>query len=301
MDAFMNVLTLCNYCILSNVLDPRTYNFADLPYGRAANATHLSQRQQHDYNALSPDDRRYFSYVRGLAINLIHWINCHYVFEGSGPNDPITTARVYLHHQIRAIVHYKITAEKENVQGVPNCMATDLRRQISLLFADGASEFGDLSLTELTDAESLAWETGLTPKKRGKPLDFTGINYFHYHGAHIDSRTEREPLALETTRGDKMFHAGSAHGFPLSSVSNPNTGDSEFDDDVDIEMDLDWEAHDGEMDRDQAVGDNEKAGEDDEGDNDEEDDDEEAGDDGNDTPGKSSDMEYDNWELKKRR
>ena len=103
-----------------------------------------------------------------------------------------------------------------------------------------------------------------------------------------------------------MFHAGSAHGFPLSSVSNPNTGDSEFDDDVDIEMDLDWEAHDGEMDRDQAVGDNEKAGEDDEGDDDEgdddeEDDDEEAGDDGDDTPGKSSDMEYDNWELKKRR
>ena len=98
-----------------------------------------------------------------------------------------------------------------------------------------------------------------------------------------------------------MFHAGSAHGFLLSSMSNPNTRDSEFNDDVDIEMDLDWEARDGEMDRDQAVGDNKKAGEDDEGDDDEEDDEEEAGDDGDDTPGKSSDMEYDNWELKKRR
>jgi len=176
MDSFLNIFTLCNYCILANVLDPRTYNFADLHYGHAASATHLSQREEHDYNALSPDDRRYFSYVRGLAVNLIHWVNCHYIFEGGGPNDAITTARTYLHHQIRAILHYKMMAEKENVQGVPNCTAADLRRQITLLFADGLTEFRGLSLLDLTEAASLAWETGLTPKKRGKPLDFIGID-----------------------------------------------------------------------------------------------------------------------------
>src|SRR6266545_557921 len=80
MITFIDILTLCNYCILSNVLDPRTYNFPDIQYGEKANATHLSQREKHDYNALSPDHRHYFSYVRGLSINLIHWLHCHLVF-----------------------------------------------------------------------------------------------------------------------------------------------------------------------------------------------------------------------------
>ena len=86
---------------------------------------------------------------------------------------------MYLHHQIRAILHYKMMAEKENVQGVPNCTAADLRRQITLLFADGLTEFRGLSLLDLMEAASLAWETGLTPKKRGKPLDFIGIDDSH--------------------------------------------------------------------------------------------------------------------------
>jgi hypothetical protein len=65
MDKFLN---------FSNVLDFRTYNFDDIPYGHTTNATHLAQHQQHDYNTLSPGDRIHFSYIGGLAINLIHRI-----------------------------------------------------------------------------------------------------------------------------------------------------------------------------------------------------------------------------------
>ncbi len=114
MKVFVDLLTLCNYCILSNLLDPRTYNFPGLPYGETASPTHLSQREKHDYNALSPDDRHYFSYVRGLAINLINWVHCHFIFhdtEGSS-NDFTTLSRKYLHRQVRAIIAYKAAAEK---------------------------------------------------------------------------------------------------------------------------------------------------------------------------------------------
>ena len=149
MDTFVDILTLCNYCILLNVLNPWTYNFADLQYGYPATATHLLWCQQHDYNALSPDNCHYFLYVRGLTINLIHCINCHYTFEGNTTKDPLITARKYFHYQVRAIIHYKMNAEKDDVQGVPNCTESDLQHQISLLLADGMTKFVGLSLRML--------------------------------------------------------------------------------------------------------------------------------------------------------
>ncbi len=177
MITFIDILTLCNYCILSNVLDPRTYNFPDIQYGEKANATHLSQREKHDYNALSPDHRHYFSYVRGLSVNLIHWLHCHFIFKGKERAYDVTSiARQYLHNQVRAILKYKITAEKERVGGVPNCTTKALRRQISLLFSAGQmTELEAPNVDDLTDMDSLAWETTLTPSRRSKALKFNGI------------------------------------------------------------------------------------------------------------------------------
>ena len=177
MITFIDILTLCNYCILSNVLDPRTYNFPDIQYGEKANATHLSQREKHDYNALSPDHRHYFSYVRGLSVNLIHWLHCHFIFKGKERAYDVTSiARQYLHNQVRAILKYKMTAEKERVGGVPNCTTKALRRQISLLFSAGQmTELGAPNVDDLTDMDSLAWETTLTPSRRSKALKFNGI------------------------------------------------------------------------------------------------------------------------------
>ena len=290
MAAVLDVLSLCNFCILSNVLDPRTYNFADLQYGHVANATHLSQRRLHDYNALSPDDRHYFSYVRGLAINLIQWINCHYLFDDE---DPITIARQYLHQQIRAIIGYKVEAEKENVQGIPNCGEIDLRRQISLLFADGMADFGGLSLNNLENEESLAWDTDFIPAERTEPLEFIGICYCLNHGAQSDSsHIERDAQVLGTTKGDKMFHAGSAHAFPLSTLSTETSDDLPLNNEPDNDMDQDQEA--GGNDMEQEAGDNENAGDDDEEEDDEDDSD-------SDGMSDSSDMEYENWDRKGRR
>ena len=181
MNKFVDVATLCNFCILSNVLDPRTYNFDDIPYGHTANATHLAQRRQHNYNALSPRDRLYFSYVRGLAINLIHWVNCNYTFEDKEAhhNDFITLARTYLHQQVQAILKYKQRAEKESIHGFPNCTSSDLLHQVKLLFAEGMAEFAGLSVTELRGATSLSWDPELTPVKRKQPLVFKGTRYFN--------------------------------------------------------------------------------------------------------------------------
>ena len=99
MDTFIDILSLCNFCILSNVLDPRTYSFLDLMYRQNATTTHILQCQKHDYNVLSPADRLYFSYVRGLAINLITWIDSCFAFKDDKGTvyEIAMQARMYLH------------------------------------------------------------------------------------------------------------------------------------------------------------------------------------------------------------
>ena len=182
MDTFVGLASLCNYCILSNVLDPQTYNFPDIPYGHPPSATHLDQRIQHDYNALSPTQRLHFSYIRGLAIKLIHWVHCKYLFvDKAGQHQEfIAITRTYLHQQVWAILKYKIRAEKKGIRGVPNCQAADVRRQIELLFAEGMAEFGGLNITDLTDAKTLCWNPELTPQKRTQALVFKGMQYINH-------------------------------------------------------------------------------------------------------------------------
>ena len=161
MTTFIDLLTLCNFCILSNFLDPRTYNFPDLKYGHPALPTHLLQRQKYDYNALSPDDCHYYSYVRGLAINLIHWVHCHFVFydEKDRLNDFTSMARQYLHCQVRTIILYKHNTEQGQYGGVPNCTKEALRCQAILLFSPHfAGEFQGFSLSFVEDEGTLSWE-----------------------------------------------------------------------------------------------------------------------------------------------
>jgi hypothetical protein len=179
MDKFIDLATLCNFCILSNVLDFWTYNFDNIPYGCTTNAMHLAQRQQHDYNALSPGNRIHFLYICGLPINLIHWVNCKYVFEDEGRhcNDFITLTQTYLHQQVQAILDYKQQAEKENICGIPNCISSDVLHQVELLFGEGMPEFAGLSVTELRDATSLSWDPAFTPVIRKQPLAFKGRSH----------------------------------------------------------------------------------------------------------------------------
>lgn len=238
MDVFIDVLSLCNFCILSNVLDPRTYSFPDRKYREAPTATHILQRQQHDYNALSPSDRLYFSYVRGLAINLIYWLDSRYAFKDDKENvhAVMTQARMYLHRQVRAILCYKRRAEVEHVDGVPNCTSKDLRRQIDLLFADGEDELlGQISPTTSSDTDTLSWETNLRPAMFRQSQPFSGnippsFQCFVIHIIDLNDYIECDPHKTGTTKGDKMFHTGSAQLFPLSDVvdvrmKGPNSDD----------------------------------------------------------------------------
>ena len=145
MEDLFNILTLCNYCILGNVLDRRTYSF---PGHTPKNpGLRLQNRIQYDYNALSPSDRYQFTYFRGLALNLISWLSCHYIAtprkgttDEQADDDTIDIqelAASYLQRQASSLLNYKVRAKQVKYKGLEECSIADIQRQLELLFADG--------------------------------------------------------------------------------------------------------------------------------------------------------------------
>ena len=161
--SLLNVLALCNYCILGNILDYDTYSFPGLKYDEKVMAEQKRLRELHDYNALDPERRQHMSYVRGLAINLRCWIKKHFdvvelnddqMDDDTGMDDsrPVEfmkdIANGYLMRQAHALLNYKIQAENEGLTSVVNCTAGDVRRQLKLLFYDNEPIYGVLNFDD---------------------------------------------------------------------------------------------------------------------------------------------------------
>ena len=239
MEGLVDVLTLCNYCILANVLDFRTYSFPDLSFGERASKTQIQQRILYDYNALSPVDRDYYSYVRGLAKNLMVWISTRYrLTEAGNALKEIPFGKFsleYLMDQARAILNYK--RQDENT-GLVDCTAKDVERQLNRLFSGWLDEYFDLS--DVSDADTLAcapWPVDVQP--RTEPSKFTGIVLLLQFLAFLTcSAKESSALSFGTTLGDKMFKRGIQLRFSLNqkgsgSSDSPraSTEDEESEDD----------------------------------------------------------------------
>jgi len=183
----VDVLSLCSYCIMANVLDRDTYQFP-LSKGRKPTASELGLRDRYDYNALGPLKRRYFTYIRGLALNLLAWIACNYDVTSTSQEDPplehnpcefmTEVISPFISNQACAILNYKRRAEAQKLPGIPNCTAADVQRQLELLFYDNPSigievDFdGDLSLYECFAFGDCSWRVS----RRPPPIPFRGTS-----------------------------------------------------------------------------------------------------------------------------
>lgn len=211
---------------MANVLDRDTYQFP-LSKGRKPTASELGLRDRYDYNALSPPKRRRFSYVRGLALDLLSWIAFNYDVVSTNQEEPpvehdpvefaIEVIFPFLTNQAYAILKYKRRAEAQGLAGIPNCTAADVQRQLELLFDDGLI-FGiemDFDI-DLSGYESFAFgDCSWRVTKRPPPTNFTG-NYkiSVISGLMFFWLAEGDPGAAGTTKGDKMFARGVSNGFP---------------------------------------------------------------------------------------
>jgi hypothetical protein len=180
--SLVDVLALCNYCILANVLDYNTYQFP-LTKDAKPTARQLLLRDQYDYNALSPVKRQHFSYVRGLAINFMRWLMINYNLISTVDKETNLHSGLYdfiqdyMGRQARAILNYKQKAEAQGVPGIRNCTAAAVRRQLKMLFLHPQNipfrqcKFdGDLADFDSFAAPSFDWEVVRMPA-----INFKGI------------------------------------------------------------------------------------------------------------------------------
>jgi hypothetical protein len=234
-DDVLNVLALCNFCILANVLDPRTYAFpGHLPEEYQLQVT---RRMQFDYNALSPASRQEFTFFRGLALNLISWMGCHFTATANGDQESLSIEELAgdcLRRLVKAILNYKVLLSKKDMEGLPNIIWGDLLRQLQMLLKTKILDVGEDELERL----DIGLETyfGRDPGhyrigRRGDPDNFDG-GLFLCRGTlfpRLMLSSEDDPLVRGTTKGDEMFWLGTKVGF---QISEGNEGDDESDDNM---------------------------------------------------------------------
>lgn len=99
----------------------------------------LEQRIQHDYNALSPADRQHFSYIRGLALNFVDWMQCNLiVFDCEEQEEGVmveTLVGDLILTDSQALLRYRDLTGGIFVSA-NDFTSLDIKRQIELLFYD---------------------------------------------------------------------------------------------------------------------------------------------------------------------
>lgn len=182
-ESLVDVLTLCNFCILSNALDFRTYSFPNRSNSNSPDGHDLEKRLLWDYNEMSVVDREHCTYVRGLAHLLIDWISCHYDVILPHTQEPMSNFKRdfcgrYLLDQACAILNYKKLAQEDKVFGAKWCAFGDLERQINYVLHDAEGKwYGDWKAKRQNFRQYTSLSFGpmsFTITKKDKPLEFKG-------------------------------------------------------------------------------------------------------------------------------
>lgn len=124
----LNLFSLCALVILANALSPETY----IP----ANPSHGVDQRQHAVNSLTGPQRKKYSYMRGLAREVILWVIEGYVAtkadEGSSVNLINDILDPFIGHLMRGILRF-YTVMETNPGGMIGSLS-DLRNQLLSAF-----------------------------------------------------------------------------------------------------------------------------------------------------------------------
>lgn len=150
--SFLDIVTLCNAVILSNALDGRTYQAAELGSDSGPGV-----------NSMPTEERLGCIYARGKCVDLLNWIGGSY-----GLRDPATQENepcfpmmaAYFRQQTSAIRGYKISGERDGIWGSDtalHCSEAELSDQLKMALdifpqASHNNPFPSLRST------SLAWQ-----------------------------------------------------------------------------------------------------------------------------------------------
>ncbi|KAG2010582.1 hypothetical protein CC2G_013397 [Coprinopsis cinerea AmutBmut pab1-1] len=130
MDGIANLFAFVNAIVLVNVLHPDTYKSASQDLWMS-----------HDLNGLSYDSRLEFAVFRGIALDLVNWLHCHFEIRKTvlGPDGTRSTClsgaivvwASWFASQASLIYWYKVRAEQAGIPG--HCSSASLKYQIQSL------------------------------------------------------------------------------------------------------------------------------------------------------------------------
>ena len=133
MDSLMDLISLCIIGVLINVLDFRTYTHRAA--GEEMSKFEEEQLAKFDCNGLSSSERQAYQYVRGLALQMLQWIDDHYCVKDAKAETVWGFAFNCLFTFVQALRTYVVEAERqEGISSAPNCTLVSLDNQIESLF-----------------------------------------------------------------------------------------------------------------------------------------------------------------------
>ncbi|KAF8881525.1 hypothetical protein CPB84DRAFT_1620616, partial [Gymnopilus junonius] len=137
MKSLVDLLTLCNMGIMQHIFDFDTYSYATNQPNDELTAEQKDEHWNYDNNAVPLLNRRAAIHARGLARDIISWLNSNYEirYVEDSEGKPLTgisrMASLYLARQCTGLLTHKKAAVKAGLHGVANCTVRMLRRQIA--------------------------------------------------------------------------------------------------------------------------------------------------------------------------
>ncbi|PPR00997.1 hypothetical protein CVT24_000571 [Panaeolus cyanescens] len=132
-SGYLDVLSLCNICIMGNILDFRTYLAPNQDPAEYPSQIQRLALLSFDRNDVPGHERITYCQTRGIARIMLEELNTSYEILDKNKKIIKDFPFRYLADQMQSLCLYKFRAQGKGLEGAPHCSWKDLRRQCANL------------------------------------------------------------------------------------------------------------------------------------------------------------------------
>jgi hypothetical protein len=213
------VLATCNLVILGNVLDRRTYRERREDLDLEADVEFTIEYFAFDRNAIDHLERQDICISRGMALNMLRWLDRNFEVRDSPNGEPLDflldVAYAFLSHQLHTLIEYKRLAEKDQIEGFRGCSLKELKRQVdAIIGVDPSLSWMYHHMDRLGNANkmmlSLDW-----PARPHMSISRRNVERVDHQGLEGDRSRITDFREAGMTSLDKLFFDGHYKNFAL--------------------------------------------------------------------------------------
>lgn len=203
---FIDLLVVCSFGVLINVLCHRTYTAPGLDCSSPMNDMEVRLWNQYDVNGLDEDDRKLLCLARGRSIELISWLSMTYA---TGiPDKPVRTLFFIILVDIcKMLCDYKWRADKMKIDCPPDFTIQRLKTQIHAALALVVRKIPVPPATlEQLNWDPRRWKLPMDPRTSSSILPhIEGMNIHKSSAPSYQRATQTELFEMGETTLDRKF------------------------------------------------------------------------------------------------